>query len=260
MKRKYFAYLALVICWVLHGCHFFKSDVSILDKVLKSRILRVGTTGDYPPFTYLNSQSAYEGIDIELAHNLAATLDAEIQFVPTTWATLLEDLQEDKFDIAMGGISKKLARQREGLFSMGYHTGGKTPIAKCEDTTRYNSLEKIDQAGVRIIVNFGGTNQDFVKKNIKKATVQIHHDNTTIFQQLEDGKADVMITDVAEVLFQSKKNPELCATMPDKLFDKFQMGYLMPRDLIWKAYVDEWIAHQMLEDKIEKVFSAHLNQ
>ncbi|MDN5215527.1 transporter substrate-binding domain-containing protein [Fulvivirgaceae bacterium BMA12] len=259
MKRRYLAYLALVFCWVLQGCQFSKSDVSTLDKVLKRGILRVGTTGDYPPFTYLNDQLAYEGIDIELAHNLAATLDAEIQFVPTTWATLLEDLQDDKFDIAMGGISKKLVRQQVGLFSVGYHLGGKTPIAKCEDTIRYNSLEKIDQVGVRIIVNFGGTNQDFIKKNIKKATVQIHDDNTTIFQQLANGKADVMITDVAEVLFQSKKNPKLCAAMPGELLDKFQMGYLMPRDLIWKAYVDEWIAHQMLENKIEKIFSAHLD-
>ena len=224
MKSKQVIYLAIVFCLVYQSCQSPGSKVTILDKVLKTKILRVGTTGDYPPFTYLNSKSTYEGIDIDLAYDLATTLDAEVQFVPTTWARLLEDLQNDKFDIAMGGISKKMARQQVGLFSISYHIGGKTPIAKCEDVTKYNSLEKIDQSGVRVIVNFGGTNQDFVENTIRNASVKIHDNNTTIFQQLIDDEADVMITDAAEVLFQSKKNPELCATMPDKLFDKFPNG------------------------------------
>jgi len=48
-------------------------EVSRLDTVLEREVLRVGTTGDYKPFTYLNKETgAFEGIDIDMAKSLAA--------------------------------------------------------------------------------------------------------------------------------------------------------------------------------------------
>lgn len=243
--------------FLYQSCQQAPAKLEVLDRVLKTNVLRVGTTGDYPPFTLQNNQSTYEGIDIDMAHELAATLGAKVEFVPTTWATLLEDLQLNKFDIAMGGISKKLSRQQVGLFSEGYEVEGKTPISRCEDVERYNSLDKIDQPGVRVIVNPGGTNQVFVEKRLKKARIRIHPDNTTIFQQLVENKADVMITDAAEVKFQSHNISSLCPTMPDQLFDKFEKGYLMPQDLIWKEYVDAWLKEMILKNEVEAIFTSY---
>lgn len=240
------------------SCQQVSPKREILDTVIKTKVLRVATTGDYPPFTSLNESGTYEGMDIALAHELAATLGAKVQFVPTTWGGLLADLKQGKYDIAMGGISKKLSRQQVGLFSKGYQLGGKTPISRCEDADMYTLLEKIDQPGIRVIVNPGGTNESFVRKHIKKAELILHPDNTTIFQQLIEKKADVMITDAAEVAYQSQLHVSLCPTMPGQLFDTFEKGYLMPRDVIWKEYVDAWIEEMLLENKIEQVFANYL--
>ena len=77
-------------------CHFIGSEdvviaqESSLDRILKEGIIRIGTTGDYKPFTFLNPVSGeYEGYDIDAAEMLARSLGVKIQWVPTTWATLV---------------------------------------------------------------------------------------------------------------------------------------------------------------------------
>lgn len=257
MKRYFVILLTLVLA---QGCAQFThtKQTSLLDKILTSQVLRVGTTGDYPPFSYLNANSEFEGIDIELAKDLASGLKVEVKFVKTSWPTLLKDLKANKYDIAMSGISKKLDRQKVGFFSKGYFTSGKTPISNCDDKDKYTNLNQIDRPNVRVIVNPGGTNQTFANKTFKKATIVLHKDNTTIFDQLKNKKADVMITDSVEVQLQSKLSPELCPTMPGKTFDKSEIAYLMPRDIVWKEYVDAWLTESILNKKIKNMFAKHL--
>lgn len=57
-----------------------KSDggPNLLDGILDEGMLRVGTTGDYLPFTWLDS-GQYEGIDIDLVSDLARSLNVEIK-------------------------------------------------------------------------------------------------------------------------------------------------------------------------------------
>lgn len=87
---------------------------SRLDRILKKGVIRVGTTGDYKPFTYFNPKTKeYEGYDIEAAKLMAADLGVKITFVKTTWPTLMEDLHKNKFDIAVGGISRNTDRQKQ---------------------------------------------------------------------------------------------------------------------------------------------------
>ena len=76
------------------------------DEVRTRGVLRVGTTGDYQPFSYrANARSPFVGLDIELAGRLAKSLGVRLELVPTTWANLLADLHAQRFDVAMGGVS-----------------------------------------------------------------------------------------------------------------------------------------------------------
>ncbi|MEF9673486.1 transporter substrate-binding domain-containing protein [Pseudomonas sp. PCH446] len=51
--------------------------------------------------------------------------------MPTTWPTLMGDLQADKFDLAISGISVNMERQKQAFFSQPYQRDGKTPITLC---------------------------------------------------------------------------------------------------------------------------------
>lgn len=234
------------------------AGTSTLDRVLEMKTLRIGTTGDYPPFSARQGDTV-AGIDIDLARRLAASLDAEAVFIPTTWPTLLDDLGAGRFDIAMGGISRKLFRQRIGYLSAPYHTGGKTPIARCDDVDRFASLAAIDRPGVTVIVNPGGTNERFVRDRITQATVRIFDDNTAIFDEIAAGRADVMVTDAIEVAYRAGRDPRLCPTMPGRTLTFSQKAYLMPRDEAWARYVDAWLAEVTGDGTLAAIFERHLN-
>ncbi len=231
---------------------------SILDRVLDSKKLRIGTTGDYPPYTELDvANGRFEGLDIDLAIDLAESLGAEPVFVQTSWPTLMEDLAADRFDIGVGGISRALPRQRAAFFSTPYRRFGKTPIARCGDRERFDSLAKIDQPEVRVIVNPGGTNEAFALQHIKRAELIVYPDNRTIFTEIADDRADVMITDSDEVLYQQRIEPSLCATMPGRTFTESEKAFLMPRDMIWKLYVDAWFDELRLQGTLDRMFATY---
>jgi cyclohexadienyl dehydratase len=229
-----------------------------LAQVLDSGLLRVATTGDYQPFSYSNSAGEMRGIDIDLAQNLAHSLGVELRWVPTTWPDLMEDFHSGKFDIGMSGISISLARAQTAMFSAPYHRGGKTPIIRCTDSTKYSSMDSIDRPGTRIIVNPGGTNARFLSRFIKKASVRIFPDNRTIFEEILAGRADLMITDRIEVQLQSGIHPQLCGVPEVGTLTFSEKAYLLPQDIVWKHYVDSWLNLRIGEGLVAQVFAQHL--
>ncbi|WP_281557706.1 gamma subclass chorismate mutase AroQ [Thalassomonas sp. RHCl1] len=233
-----------------------RSYASRLDRIVSEKILYVGTTGDYQPFSFYAGNNR-AGIDIDLARDLAQTLGASAVFLATSWPGLLTDLGTGQYDIMMSGISKKLFRQQLGLFSDSYHSGGKTPISLCRQKHQYNSLEKIDTPQTRVIVNKGGTNERFVNQHIKQAQVFVHEDNTTVFEQILAGRADVMITDKIEVAVQAKKHPQLCSTMNGTLSYSAK-AFLLVRDLIWLEYVDTWLEQVNNDGTLQRAFAQYL--
>ncbi|MFD8328701.1 transporter substrate-binding domain-containing protein [Streptomyces lydicus] len=219
------------------------TKASALDTVPRRGVLRVCTTGDYRPFSYRDPRTGgYRGVDIDMARDLAKSLDATPRYVPTTWAELVGDLAAGRCDIAMGGVSVTLPRARSVYFSEPTRTDGKTPIVRCADKDTYRTLQQIDRPGTTVIVNPGGTNEQFARAHIKQATLKVHPDNTTIFDEIIAGRADVMMTDASETRYQAKIHPELCSVHPDQPFTFSEKAYALPRgDDEFKAYVDQWV-------------------
>ncbi|MBH81268.1 MAG: chorismate mutase AroQ, gamma subclass [Gammaproteobacteria bacterium] len=228
-----------------------------LEQIRATGELRVGTTGDYAPFTHRGSAAEpFAGIDVEMAMDLADALGVRPVFVPTSWPTLMEDLSAGRFDIAMGGVSITAERRRVGYFSIPYYSGGKTPIALCAQAARFGTLAEIDSPGVRVIVNPGGTNERFVRASLRRAEVVMHPDNRTIFEEILAGRADVMITDRIEVALQSSRQPRLCGTM-DRTLNHQDKAYLLPTDNPWKRYVDDWLYQRLRIGMVNALFRAH---
>jgi cyclohexadienyl dehydratase len=215
---------------------------SRLDDILARGALKVGTTGDYPPFTARADDGGYSGLDVDMAEALGGALGVKVEFVPTRWADLTRDLAAEKFDIAMGGVSVTLERQKTAFFSAPYLRDGKTPIARCADQAKFATLAAIDQAAVTVVVNPGGTNEKFDRAHLKTAHIEVWRDNLSIFDALAKGEGDLMITDATETLYQQKRHAGvLCAIHPDAPFDFAEKAYLLPRDEALKAFVDQWL-------------------
>jgi cyclohexadienyl dehydratase len=225
------------------------AEASRLDEILARGVLRVGTTGDYRPFTALDKESGvYAGFDIDEALSLGAALGVKVEFAATSWPTLTKDFESGAFDIAMGGVSVTLDRAKKGFFSVPYMREGKTPIARCADKDKYETLAEIDRPGVKVIVNPGGGNERFDRASLHAASIVVYPDNLTIFDEIAKGDADLMITDASETRFQQKLHANvLCAIHPDHPFDFAEKAYWMAPDPALKAFVDQWL-HLSMEN------------
>ena len=217
------------------------SNSPTLKRIRASGVLRVGTTGDYTPFSLLQPDGSYAGADIEMAHDLAGRLGVRVEFVPSVWVDLLNDFLVDKFDIAMGGVTVTAARAERAFFSIPTFVDGKRPLCRREDRERFTSVEAINQPGVRVIANPGSANEAFARANFTEADVTIHHDNASVFTEIVAGRADVMVTDGLEADHQAALHPELCAVPVAQPFTRLEKAYMFARDQAMKEFIDTWL-------------------
>jgi cyclohexadienyl dehydratase len=208
------------------------ADATRLNRILEMKVLRVGTPGDYRPFSMLDKATGkYEGHDIDLARLLAAELGVTVEFVPTSWPKLMEDYLAGKFDVAVGGITRSLARMMKADFLPPYAPNGKVALIRKADKNKFVSLEKIDVPETTVIVNPGGTNEKYVQANMKKAKVVVHPRNAEIPALIADGKGDVMITEAYEAVVYSKIDGKLYPAFIDKPLTKISyMGFMIQQD------------------------------
>src|SRR5580704_1763071 len=125
---------------------------AVLDHIRATSELRVGTTGDYKPFSHHTADGSYEGADVEMMRRLGARLGVKVVFVPTRWADLSKDFAAGRFDVAVGGISILPERTALGPFAHTLVADGKRPIVRCGEEARFTSLDALNQPAVRVIV------------------------------------------------------------------------------------------------------------
>jgi cyclohexadienyl dehydratase len=248
--------LAVLLLLVAQATH--AEPPSRLQAIVQGGTLRVGMTGDYLPFSFFDKRtSSFRGFDVDVAEALGKSLGVKVEYVRTGWPELSADFEANRFDIAMGGISITPERERKGMFSKPVMREGKTPIARCADKRKYETIADIDKPGTRVIVNPGGTNERFVRTHIKNAEIEIYADNITIFDEIARGHADLMMTDSSETLYQQKLHPGvLCAIHPEKPFDHAEKAYWLQRDADLKTFVDRWIEGAIEDGSFARIRAA----
>lgn len=202
-----------------------------LDRIEETKVLRVGTPGDYRPFS-MKEANGYAGYDIDLVKALAAAAGWKVEIVPTSWSNLTKDLQGDKFDVAVGGITQTVARLKVGDFLPGYAPFGKAALVPAAKKDRFTTPESLNQPDVRVIKNPGGTNEKYVLEHLTKAQVSTHPNNAEIPGLIAEGKGDVMITETMEAKLYAKKYAGKlhAAFIENPLTPKSVMGFWMPAD------------------------------
>ena len=109
---------------------------------------------------------------------------------------------------------------------------------------------------MRVVVNPGGTNEQFVDAHIHQAEKLTHPDNRSIFQEIVEGRADVMFTDRIEVELQTRRTAALCSTMAADLSYQ-EKSYLVPQDPVWLEFVNTWLALRLAEGAVDAAFQTH---
>lgn len=252
---------------VLTACLIMFSSISLteaghLEEIAARGTIRIGTTGDYRPMSYLNAETGeYEGIDAELSQLIADSLGVAIEYVPTTWPTLTQDTLDGKFDIALCGISRNYNRAKIMAMSDGYGVGifGKTILCRKADVKKFKTLADINKPNVRVMINPGGTNEKFAHANLKNAKIIVHKDNADIPNQISIGNADIMITETVEALSYIRADKNLAAPLIKEPFTRHSCGILMQKgDQEFLNYINFVLAELRMDGTLDRLENKYL--
>jgi cyclohexadienyl dehydratase len=151
--------------------------------------LRVGTSGDYPPFSLRaddgHAVAPYGGFDVELAERIAADLGLAVEWVPFRWPELEARLAAGEMDVAMSGVTWRPWRAATGWMTRAVASGGPCVAG--------------DATPDRVAVNRGGVLERFARRRFPDAAIVALDDNRALGAALAAGRADAVVTDSFEL-------------------------------------------------------------
>jgi cyclohexadienyl dehydratase len=196
-------------------------------------LLRVGTSGDYPPFSRA-VQDSVEGFDIEVARRFAHDTGRRVEFVPFRWHALAADLAADRFDIAMSGVTMRPERVLAGTYTRPVVESGAVLLARPGVASKPSD---VDRTAVRIGVNAGGYLERLARRMFPRALVQPVDDNLSLTRLLDTGGADAVLLDDIEADAVAGTVPEAHRLGPLTHDHKAYLG----RDPALVAELDAWL-------------------
>ncbi len=143
-------------------------------------VLRVGTSGDYAPFSLSG-----RGFDVEVAGALAKDLGLRIQWVPLRWSELRSMIGAGRFDVAMSGITWRPERAVVGWMTRAVAQGGPCVVG--------------NPAATLVAVNRGGVLEAWARRRFAQESVVTVEDNGSMPMLLAGGAVGAFVTDSFEL-------------------------------------------------------------
>ncbi len=218
-------------------------------------VLRVGTSGDYAPFSSGDGDSR-SGFDIALARAYAQERGFTLEFVRFRWPDLVHDLAAGRFDVAMSGVTIRPGRSLAGRFSVPVVESGAVLLLR--EPERWTAAEQLDRPDLRIGVNAGGYLEQVAQEHFPRATRVAIADNASVRQALLAGELDAAVTDSLEAP-QWRQGAEELGQTP--AFTRDRKAYLVRADRpTLAADLDRWLLDREADGSLAKLRREHLGE
>lgn len=175
----------------------------------EKKILKMGTSADYPPFEYVDTAKSDEiiGFDVDLANLIANELGYKIEIKDMDFNGLIGAIQADSVDFVMAGMTPTPERKKSVDFSDVYYTA-QHMIVSAKDSN-IKSIE--DLAGKTVGVQLSSVQEEEAGKIAETVDIKIEKRTRIpeLVQEIKAGRIDAAIIEdtVAKGYFDN--NPDL---------------------------------------------------
>jgi proton glutamate symport protein len=223
-----------------------------LERIQRTGTLRVGYHEAVIPFSYFNDQKQLVGFDIAVAYELARSLNVKLVFIPFEWNALNDDLEANRFDIAMSGIYVTADRIRTVSASVPYFRSNLALIVPSEKATEFLSRAQIDaKKDLRIVTFQSRVLGSLVHKFLPSAKISTVPD----YNDLARVKSfDAALWTEEQAVALARTSDDLTAVLPADFGGPILFAYLMPPnspDLL--RYVNYWLTLEDTQNSTERL-------
>ena len=149
-----FTTLIAMLALVLSGCS--AKNQTLLEKIKKDGVIKIGTEGTYAPFTFHDKDGKLTGFDVEISEEVAKRLGVKAEFVETSWDGIFAGLDSKRFDAIANEVTIRPDRIKKYDFSTPYIVS-KAVLIVSSDNNAIKSFEDLKgkKSGQTLTSNFG---------------------------------------------------------------------------------------------------------
>ena len=186
------------------------ATTDLYDTVKKEGVLKVGTEGTYPPFTFHDQSNKLTGFDVDIATEVAKRLGVKVEFKETQWDGMFAGLDAKRFDMIANQVGIQPERQQKYDFSDPYIESGAVLIVN-KDNNEIKSFADIKgkKAAQSLTSNYG----KLAQKN--GANIEGVEGFTQAISLIQSNRVDATINDKLSFLDYKKTH----ANAPIKIVD-----------------------------------------
>lgn len=169
--------------------------------------LVIGTSADYPPYEFIDSNNNIVGFDITIAEEIAKDMGLELEIKNTEFDALVAGVQAGKIDMAISGMTPTEERKESVDFSDIYYIAEHGVIVRNEDKDAYKTIE--DLKGKKVGVQKGSIQVDLATDNIEGAELKELGKVTDLVLELQNKKVDAILVELPVAKLNVEKNSNL---------------------------------------------------
>lgn len=230
----------------------------VLDRVRSGGVVRVCIWPDYYGITFRHPRTRQlDGVDIDLSAALGADLRAGVQYVESSFETLVDDLQADRCDVAMFAVGRTPQRMAQLRFTQPYLQSGIYGITT-KGHPAVRAWSDIDQPGVLVGVQAGTFMESAMEGFLHHARLVVVKPPASRERELGAGRIDVFMTDYAysRRLLDNADWARLM-TPPQPLFVLPYAYAVRPGDEDWLNALDAFVGRIKADGRLRKAASRH---
>lgn len=224
-----------------------------LERIAQSGEVRVCIWPEYFGISWRDPRTQLlSGIDVDLARELARELKVELRFVDSSFARLIEDVTQDRCDVAMFAIGILPQRAEHLRFTRPHLVSDIYGI-----TTRSNrqirNWDDIDKPGVVVAVAKGTLHEPVMKEKLRSAILLVTETPAGREQEVESGRADVFMTDYPFSRRMLALTDWARLVTPSSTYHLTPYAWAVaPGDPAWLARLDQFVADIKKDGRLKR--------
>ncbi len=231
------------------------AQADLLDDVMKAKKIRIATDFSIPPSGMLDKDLKPTGSDVETAQLLAKDWGLELEFVQTTGATRIPNLQTDKADIVVSTLSVTPERQKVIDFSRPY-----AALVSVIGARKDLAIKDWQDLRGKAVTVTRGTTQDTELTGMSKDRdfrVVRYDDDATMVTAGVSGQADVVSTSVTIMNQITAKNPQRPFEQKIVLRNLDLAVGVKKGEERMVAKLDEWVTANLKNGKLNDIYKKY---
>jgi len=185
---------------------------SSLDRILSTKVLRVGMNPGYAPFEMVDTDGNLIGFDVDVAHYLAGQMGngVRVEVQKSDWDPIVANLNAGKFDLILSGMTRTPQRALRCEFTDPYFETGQALLvnrAKWKPSPKLTARD-FDKPGVVVATKLGTTGEIAARKTFQKATIKTMESESDAALEVDAGRADVMVYDKPYIAIRAQESRE----------------------------------------------------